>query len=256
MIQQKQFSLKTDKKKFKVFLKTLSDLNKLGESIKIKIVKDEILLYSFLTVKTHILCLKCTFHDLSDICNTSDDGIIDYIILNPRLLLRSGMLFLEDKFSEDITITFTYQEGTIHASNINITNDKMDLDLNFIGGNKVSVKDIPKSIILEKMEPTLALYSFDITSSHFDDIKKLSSISDEEIVSIIIKKNKVSFGNKRWKLKVCDNLLVPDNTITFKKKHFNLITAESIITINVFETYIVIIQNKNYLLIGLEVSEL
>lgn len=256
MNDKKEFRMTTDKAKFKVFLKTISDLNKVGESIKMKIVGDEVLLYSFLTVKTHILCLKCTFHDLSEITNTSDDGIIDYIIVNPRLLLRSGMLFLEDKFSDEIIITFTHTDGSIEANDINITNDNNDLNLNFMGGYRTVVKDIPKATILEKMEPSLALYSFDITSGNFEDIKKLSSVSDEEIVSIIIKKNRVSFGNKRWKLKVVDSINQPDNVITFKKKHFNLITPEPIITINVFDHYIVVIQDKHYLLIGLEVSEL
>ncbi len=112
-----------------------------------------------------------------------------------------------------------------------------------------------KEQIEQKMDPTLANFSFTLTDVQFNEIKKLVSLNKSDVISIRIKKNKLEFFDKRWSLYITD-VQQDDEIWSFGNKYLKSIDATEEITINMFDQFLLIKENNISLMIGLELSDI
>ncbi len=242
---------RTDKERFRVLLNTMAHLNKLGDHIRFKFLGSELMLYSALPNMTSV---KCSFIHMDDFALEYDSTtIMDFVVINSKSFVKSGLMLLNDKYG-DIIIDILHDNGRKIGNEMRVYESGMELILNFAGGDGSIIKNITKEQIMERTEPTVADFSFIMTNEQFDEIRKLASTSDDEVINLNASKNKVYMGNKRWKLKIADVPNLPDGKYVITKKYFSLITPAPEINIFMHTNYMHVVQDSNYFILGLEVQ--
>lgn len=243
---------RTDKNRFRALLNTMAHLNKLGDHIRMKFLGNELMLYSALP---NMNSVKCSFIPMDDFALEYDPtDIIDFVAINSKSLVKSGLMLLNDKYG-DIIIDILYDKGRKIGNEMRIYESGMELILNFLGGDGSIVKNLTKEQIMEKTEPSIADYSFIMTGEQYDEVRKLASTSDDEVINLNASKNKVYMGNKRWKLKIADIPNVPEGKHVITKKYFSLISPAPEINVFIHYSYMHIQQDSNYFILGFEIQD-
>lgn len=239
------------------FCKRLSDLSKIGDVIKLKLTPSEIFCYSVATslgnTNKHINAFKGANLNIDEYCtdvNIPDKGI-DFIIVNSKSFVKQAAFFIEDKSSVEFTLH--YNTNNKNAKLLYLNNDV--LNISFVGGNNISIKDISYQEMLAKTDTDLAEYNLIIDSDKLNRVKKLAAATSSESIAMWAEKGKMYFGELRWKLDVaeCDT---DQDRVQFNKKYLNSFEPALSISIDVFETFISANQNNTCLLIGLELDDL
>jgi hypothetical protein len=94
-----------------------------------------------------------------------------------------------------------------------------------------------------------------VKKEDFADIKKLSSINDDKIISISVTGGKVSFSELgKWQLDV-DKLDEDHNNLVFGKKYLNSVNLnEDFVNFNIFESFILIRDKESNFMMSFEQS--
>ncbi len=236
----------------KDIIAVLKDLTRIDQMIKIKIDHEHVLFYSKAGTGNNIHAFKSFLFPVENFIIADEPIIIDFIILNAVNFVKNLELFLNKTGS--VMGKFQYKEKDKIASVLYITDGK--LKFNFVTGDYRQIKDIPKSEIETKMDPSLANFSFTMNNEQFTEIKKLSALNKSETISLRVKKGKLEFYDKRWSNHVFDLPTVADENWSFANKYLKSITPSDDIVIHMFDQFLLFKENNIALMIGLELSEL
>jgi hypothetical protein len=237
---------------FEDFLSKLESLSKISDTIKIKIDYDNILMYSIVG-ETIILAFKSYIIDTDKYLLFKEpiDFNLDIIVANAKRYVKN-LSFI--KKSEKIKLEVDYREddeGNYQTRFINIKNGKLKIGLQ--AGENFEIKDITKEALEKRLDIKNEKWSFKVSSSDFNDIKKLSSInSDSRIINLSIDNGKVLLSeNSTWEIQV-DEIEESDKNLMFNKNLLSAIIEEDYINFHIFENFILTKSDISNLMISFE----
>jgi hypothetical protein len=251
-IQKYKFTLNKDY--LKEIIDALKDLNKIDAMIKIKIDTDDVLFYSKAGLHNNIHALKSFIFPIENFIINKDKEYLtkDFIILNAKVFLENLTIMLNR--DQAITGLFQYKDKDKIISTLNLSDGA--LKFNFITGDYKQIKDISKLDIEQKMNPSLANFTFNLTKDQFNEIKKLTTLNKSEVASIRVKSGKLEFFDKRWSYHVADLPNVDDEEWGFNNKYLKSINVVDNIDIHMFDQFLLVKEDNIALMIGLELSAL
>lgn len=235
---------------FKNILDILKDLTKIDDVIKIKFDKDEVLFYSRNGIGQNIHAFKSFILPLNDFIITDNIPNIDFVIINAKKFVSNLTIFTN---KENIKGIIKYDEDTNIAETFTLFEDK--LKINFISGDYKIIKDITKYDIRSKMDPQLSNFSFNLEYSVLNEIKKLTRLNASETTNLEVKDGTVYFTEPRWKYDI-DNINTDDCFYSFQSKYLKSINIDGVITVNVFDHFLLFKEDDVVLMIGFELDSL
>jgi len=255
-------SYKISLDKLEILNSKMKDLTKLDKSIFLKLDNETLLLYSLVgkganihSFKSHTMKIKETFNVIKD---ELEEEIL-YKILDGKRFTNSISMFIKymrsQKIFDDVEFQLSYYPETFICEKLMIKNKKSK---EITPGEKPeNNEDIDTDQIEDLMDIDLTNYNFDLEEDSFKYIKSKAGIEkDNDVLYMNIKDEKLSIGENRWDLEICEIAGLEDETVSFPKKYFNCINFEvdSNMKIYVAETYLLILGETSNLLISVEFS--
>jgi len=232
----------------------LSDLTSIDDTIKLKIDNENILIYSMLGGNV-MLAFKNFLIKTNDYFEIKDELEYSYdvIIANCGKFIKN-LEFL--KTQPKITMTLSCKESqedetVMCARTIQVVGGK--LKVNWLAAERYEMRDINKDILFEKLNLKNRNWSFVISKQDFSDVKKLSSINSEKIISIDVINGEIILSEKAaWELKIGETEKKSANLI-FNKRFFKCIDDDrDEIEFSMFENFILIKDNYSNLMLSYE----
>lgn len=233
----------------------IEDLNRISDTIKLKIDKENIHIYSMLgetvmlAFKNFILPTKDYFMDFNS------DFLLNIIIIDASKFVKN-MKFLktESKIEWEVTYRHTNSEKEGDARLFIIKNGKFKLQP--ACGEETEIKDITKERIQKFQDIRNRKWSFNIKSNDFSDIKQLANINKDESKKIITIESiggKVTLSEpSNWEMEV-DEIEDPNKyNILFNKSFLSSIKQKDEINFHVFENFILLKEANESLMISFE----
>jgi hypothetical protein len=187
------------------FISKIDDLSKIDDTIKLKIDNENILMYSMLGGNV-LLAFKNFLVKTSDYLDNVDfDYKIDLIIPSAKKFVKN-LTFIKDQSS--VSLDISYKESPdddelFLARSFQITSGKFKV--NWLAGEHYEMRDIDKNSLTTRLDLRNKKWSFSIKNEDFVDIKKLSSINSERVISIMVTKGNVVVSEKSaWELEIDD----------------------------------------------------
>ncbi len=242
--------------KYPDFIDKLSDLTDIGNVVKLKIDRDNILMYS-LVGETAVLAFKSYLLNTSDYFEFEDfDYTLDYVINDAKKFVKNfNFLNVSNTIEFDIAYKDAPESDEIkHVRAIMGTDSR--LKLSAVGAEQYKIRDMSKDRLAKTLDITNSKWSFSVHKDDFTDIKKLSSINDDKILTINIVDNKVKFSEMgKWELDVATVDSDRYNNLVFGKKYLKSVNLnEDYVNFNVFEQFILIKDNESNFMMSFEQS--
>ena len=247
-----KFKLNIDK--FPEFINKLEDLTKIEDSIKLKIDNENILMYSIIGSGSTMLAFKNYLLNTKEYLDYEDfEYSIDVIIPNAKKFVKN-LQFIKN--SEKILLEFSYKESPdddsiMNARSMQVTGGK--LKVNWITGEHYEMRDINKKSLNQKLDIKYRNWFFIIKNSDFMDIKKLSNINSDRIISINIIEGKILLSEKSaWELEIGS---LDDNrnaSLMLNKKFLGCINDKDQIEFSIFENFMLIKDDESNLMLSYE----
>lgn len=240
--------------KFQDLIDKLSDLTSIDDTIKLKIDNKNILMYSMLGGNV-MLAFKNFEVNTHDYFEVKDDleFTYDVIIANCNKFVKN-LEFL--KAQSKVTLSLSCKESqddanVMCARSVQVTGGK--LKVNWLAAERYEMRDINKDILKQRLDLKNRKWSFTITKEDFSDVKKLSNINSDKIISINVVDGEVTFSEKAaWELKVSDTEKKSASLI-FNKRFFKCIDSNpEEIEFNMFESFMLIKDNNSNLMLSYE----
>lgn len=244
----------------KMFLRRFMDLIKVGETVKMRIDREHILLYAAVG-KQQIIAFKSAVSNTADLILDINDlpetGYLDFIFINPKNFVNNTGFYLADDL--DVQCRIKRRIGSNYALELKMGNGKISHV--FLCGDAselpAKVRELSIKQLEEKMDPSNCDFSFDVDTEILERVRKLcKNNADTEIVKIYVKKNKIKIGTHKWKVDAGTLEDVSDNTLTFNKKYLYCVEPADAVKFNIFEQFILIKEGETRLMIGLELTDL
>ena len=250
-----KLSLKINQNNFSDLVNKLQDLSSIDDVIKMKIDQDNILIYSMISNESLVLALKSYLLKTKDyIQNFDKEQTYDFIITSSGKFVKNLKFFnSQNPIKLDFISKPLPEEVDVnHVRSAQFSNGK--LKISCVGGEIFKIRSLNKKFLEERMNPKKCKWSFKMTQEDFLDVKKLSSINNEDrIINIIVQDGKV-FVNEmaKWELEV--DSIEPRNTqITFIKKYLSNINSDyPQINFHIFETFILVKDELSNLMMSFE----
>ncbi len=240
--------------KFPEFIDKLEDLTKIGDIIKLKIDKDNILMYSLIG-ETAVLAFKAYQIETKDFFEFEDfDYTLDYVVNGAKKFVKNfSFLNVNNKVELEINFKDAPESESIKHVRAIIGTDTR-LKLACVGAEQYKIRDMSKDRLNQILDTKNSKWSFDVKKEDFSDIKKLSSINDDRIISISISDDKVKFAEMgKWELSVASAEGGNHNNLVFGKKYLNSVNLnEDNVNFNIFETFILIKDKESNLMMSFE----
>lgn len=250
-----KLSIIFNKSKFSDFVSKMKDLTNIEDTIKIKIEKDNILMYSTLANDVSVLALKSYLLKTSDyIDNFDSEFTFDYIITSaPKIVKNLGFFNTDAPVKMEIIYKELPEDDMImHVRSGQFSNGK--LKISCVGGEQFKIRDINSAVLESRLNPKNAKWSFQVSQSDFLDIKKLASINSEDRTMLInVLANKVTVSEpSKWEIEI-DEIDYKNTTLTFLKKYLSNINADnSVIKFDMFDTFILVKDENSNLMMSFE----
>lgn len=250
-----KLSLKLNKEKFTDLVTKLQDLTNIEDTIKIKIERDTTLIYTMLTNEVSVLALKNYTIKTSEYFDNFDrDEMFDFVIISASKFVKNLKFF---NTANPIKLDLIYKplpddENIMHIRSAQFSNGK--LKISCVGGEQYKIKDIRKEILEQRLNLKNSKWNFKISSTDFSDVKKLSSIHNEErILNINVTNGTVTMSeNSKWELEI-DKIDSPNTNLVFVKKYLsNIDSSKEEIKFHIFETFILIKEDNSNLMLSFE----
>jgi len=251
----------SNKTKFKIskemlpdLISKLSDLTNISDKIKLKIDNNSIMLYSTLGGGV-LLAFKNFLINTRDYFEYGEDleYSIDVVILDAKKFVKN-LDFLKN--SEKVTIEINHKKSqddddVMVARSIHIIGGK--LKVNWIAGEHYEMRDIPKSILDERLNLKNRKWSFKIPMREFSDIKKLSSINSNLILNITVVDGVVTISESAaWELEI-DKIEDDKNTsLILNKRFLKCVDDSDIIVFSIFDSFMLVNDDKSNLMLSFE----
>lgn len=248
-----KLSLKLNKGNFSDLVSKIQDLTNIEDVIKLKIDRDNILMYSMLFNDVSVLALKSYNVPTSEyIENFDKDETFDFIITGGSKFVKSLKFFNSE---DPIKLEITYKEGddAMHIRTAQFISGK--LKISCIGGEQYKIRNIDNSSLESRLDISKSKWGFKVPKDDFGNIKRLCSINSEDrVLNINVNSGKVTFSeNSKWELEV-DGISDDITTqLIFGKKYLSNVNANnSLINFSVFETFILVKDENSNLLLSFE----
>ena len=249
-----KFKIKSDK--ISEFIDKISDLTKISDTVKLKIDNDNILMYSMiggnviLAFKNYVINTKEYLDYDNDIEHTS----LDIVIANAGKFVKN-LSFL--KSSDKVTMEVSYKQSNdddeiINARSVQIVGGK--LKVNWMGGEQYELKDITKQQLEQRLNLKNRKWSFCISKSDFSDVKKLSSINGDRIITMSIIAGKVVLSETAaWELEVDQLDEERNSNLILNKKFLSCIDdTQDKVEFNIFDNFMLIKGDNTNLMLSFE----
>lgn len=243
------------KEKISDFIDKLEELTKIDDTIKLKIDGENILMYAMLggnvmlAFKNYLLNTKEYLDYDSEIENT-----FDVILANSKKLVKN-LNFIKE--SPKVTLEISYKqsnddEEVMNARSLQFIGGK--LKVNWLAGEHYEVRDINKTVLKQRLDLKNRKWSFNVTQSDFNDIKKLSQINSERIINISVIKGKVSFSEKAaWELDIDSIESERTANLILNKKFLTCINdTKEQVEFNIFESFMLLRDENSNLMLSFE----
>jgi hypothetical protein len=250
-----KLSLKFNQSNFTQFLNKFSDLTSIEDVVKIKIEQDEILMYSIINNESSITAFKgYTLKTTDFIENFTKEETFDFIITSAGKFAKNLKFFNPEK---QIKLDLVYKplpddDTVMHIRTAQFTNDK--LKISTIGGEQYRIKDLQKSTLNARLNPKNAKWNFKVSNQDFSNIKKLSSINNEDkTLNITVDDGKVTFNEiSKWELEV-DEIKSKNQNLIFSKKYLtNINDDDEFINFHIFDNFVLIKDKDSNLMLSFE----
>lgn len=247
-----KFIIKNDK--FEDFINKLSDLTSIDDTVKLKIDNENILMYSMLGGNV-MLAFKNFLIKTDEYLEVKDnlDFTYDVIIANCGKFVKN-LEFI--KSQPKITMALTCKvsqddEDIMIARSMQIVGGK--LKVNWLAAERYEMRDINKDILSKRLDLNLRKWYFLINKSEFSDIKKLSSINADKIITITVNEGRVILSEKAaWELEI-QEIDKRNASLIFNKRFFKCIDADKEeIEFNMFDTFMLIQDENSNLMLSYE----
>lgn len=249
-----KIKFKINPDKISDFIDKISDLTKISDTIKLKMDNDNILMYSMiggnviLAFKNYVINTREYFDYEDDM-----DYSLDIVIANSGKFVKN-LAFL--KTSDKVTMEVAYKESSdddtvMNARSVQIIGGK--LKINWVGGEQYELKDITKSQLDQRLDLKNRKWSFTITKSDFGDVKKLSSINADRLISINIISGKVILSETAaWELEVDQLDKDRNSNLILNKKFLSCIDETKDVEFNIFDNFMLIKGENTNLMLSFE----
>ena len=239
---------------FDDFVDKLDELTKISDTLKIKIDKDNILLYSIVGDKI-LLAFKNFIIETDKYLSTKNviEGTLDIVITSAKKFIKNiAFIKKTEKINMEVDFRDTEDDDIKIARFIQIKNGKLKISLQ--GGEPSEIRDINKDVLSKRVDIKNSTWSFKVNVSDFKDIKKLSSINSEsKIINLSIDDNKVLLSESSvWELQVDEN--EESNKSLFFNKTFlpSINDQEDFVNFYIFDTFILTKTENSHLMISFE----
>lgn len=242
----------------KLFLRRFMDLIKVGETIKLRIDRNSVLLYAAVG-KQQIIAFKSAVSDVSDLVTDVEDlpnGYMDFVFINPANFVNNTGFYLADDM--DVMCRMKRRVGSSYAQELQMTNGKISHV--FLCGDASELPSKVRELSIEqiesKMDPANCNFSFEVDKEVLDRVRRLcKNNKDTEIVNIYVKSGSVKIGTHKWKVDAGKVEDVSDTKLTFAKKYLYCVEPADAVKFNVFEEFVLIKEGETRLMIGLELDD-
>jgi|ERR1035437_2460415 hypothetical protein len=239
--------------KFTDFISKLDDLTKIGDIIKLKIDQESILMYSLIG-ETAVLAFKSYQIKTADYFDFDEFSYsLDYVILGAKKFVKNfGFLNVKNKVELEINFKDSPESEDIKHVRAIVGTDTR-LKLAGVGGEQYKVRDMSIDKLGKVLDIKNSKWDFKVKKDDFVDVKKLSTINDDKIISISVVDGKVSFSEMgKWQLDV-DTVDEDRANLVFGKKYLNSVNLnEDFISFNVFESFILIRDKESNFMMSFE----
>lgn len=235
-------------------VRKLTDLTKISDTLKFKIDKDNILIYS-LVGETAILAFKNYILKTDDYFTFKNefDFTLDYIVISAKRFVKNLAFF-----SSDVKMSLTYRqsptENLMYVRSMSASDGRFKM--NNVGAEPFKIRDIDKHQLKKLLNPDNSEWSFQVKDTDFQDVRKLSSINgDDKIITISTDKGNIHFGEMgNWDL-IVGSVEGSHDDITFPKKYLSSINhTKEILNFSVFETFLLFEEEDTNFMLSFEQS--
>ncbi len=250
-----KLSLKIVNKNFPDLLNKLSDLSHIDDTIKIKIEKDNTLVYSMISNDISVLALKSyTLKTSNYFENFKSEDSFDFIITSSSKFVKNLKFFNTEK---NIKLDLVYKQlpetnSVMHVRSAQFSNEK--LRISCIGGEQFKIRDLNITTLSNRLNTKNSKWSFKISSEDFVDVKKLCSINNEDkTLYINVTNSKVTMSEpSKWELEI-DSISYKNEQLIFNKKYLSNINDNgNDIHFIIFESFILIKDEDSNLMLSFE----
>ncbi len=243
--------------KFEDFLLKMEDLSKIGDVIKIKIDTENIFMYSIVG-ETVLLALKSYLLKTDEYISfkekdLEDISTIDIISINSKKLIKN-LFFIKSSPKIQMELSYKKNDDKIQIRSAQFKGDKIKLAIQC--GEESEIRDITKKTLSDRIDLKGRKWSFKVTSSKFQDIKKLASINSEgKILYINVDNNKILISeNSIWELEIGE-VEYSNKQVIFNKSFLSSIDSDSDdVEFNMFDSFILTKGTDSNLIISIETS--
>ena len=251
-----KFPFSVDNTQLKFFLDKIKDLVSVSEEVWLKLDKENSLIYSLVGERGNVNAFKSFIVKTEDIFTFKEDlpNKITYIIENGKKFDSNFRNFLDYKENLNCQIFMNDQE---FADNLLMKNKH--LKLSEIGGDPRAINvEIDIELVKSTIDKNNADFKFNLEKDVFNKIKKMSRIElDNDILYLNIKDKKLTIGETRWEITICDEIDEDDLSIIFPKKYFNSLQYPDNIDnveVFVFDSFLLVDNENTSLLVALELT--
>ena len=236
------------------FISKIDDLSKIDDTIKLKIDNENILMYSMLGGNV-LLAFKNFLVKTSDYLDNVDfDYKIDLIIPSAKKFVKN-LTFIKDQSSVSLDISYKESpddEELFLARSFQITSGKFKV--NWLAGEHYEMRDIDKNSLTTRLDLRNKKWSFSIKNEDFVDIKKLSSINSERVISIMVTKGNVVVSEKSaWELEIDDLDDDRSASLILNKRFLGCINDKLImVDFHIFDTFMLVKDTDSNLMLSFE----
>jgi len=234
-------------------LRKIKDLVAIDPRIIMKIYNSSVLLFSFVGESfKNIHAFKNYIFDKEEIMNISTkiEEPFVFITKDGKKLYRilENLIDYKNDIHGEISINDENYVNLIIFDNENLNIKVIGTD-SIVIGKEINIEDINYLMNIEN-----SLFNFDISGIQFAKIKKMGLVDNElnSVLYININNKKLSIGETKWQLTLCD-IEYEDVVLAFPKKYFNTINPSDI-KVYVFESFILCKYNEYNLMILMETT--
>jgi peptidyl-tRNA hydrolase len=236
---------------------TLNDLNKINPSVRMRITKKNVLMY---TMKGKA-ALKCAIVPYSDVFQPNNDtfNMLDFIFLNSKNMAQNLGFFRDEDGEAVMTLKADLEReaipGVVVANDLQLSNGELTLK-QISGQNKEVEGRLTIEMLQQQLDPEFANHTVEFDPQKMIDIKRMSTLNNtDETILIRIKDEVMYFAQPKWEKRVADVPGMGNDTFTFNRQYLNsIVPGTEPIRINFFDSYISLVEDNSYFMIGLEID--
>jgi hypothetical protein len=241
---------------FDDLISKIDDLCRISDTIKLKIDKESILMYSMMGSENIILAFKNYDLNTEDFFTIKDfDYTLNIIITSAKKFVKN-LAFIKkaEKIQMEVTHKFGDDDTVSDARLVQIKNGRFKLQIQT--GENSEIRDLNKTVLGQRMNLKNKKWSFSVSNSDFNDVKKLSSINSDDsrrILHLNVEDFKVKLSElSLWELEV-DEVSENNKHLMFNKNFLPCINdGGKSVQFHVFETFILIKDDISNLMISFE----